>query len=184
MLVFAIVIILVGSIWFVLHLLAIRKYDRIRFAMYDYRREIMDLMRSNRIERLEVEDYRALRKTLERTNLVIEDFEKTRPNVFAFVEVLKRFGKRAYRADVLQERQKPAQNDEVKHQQSNFRKLLSWSVYYPMPFFFRNRNVLTCLMTLFGCRNKSPHAPKGGTYSDWLSRNVSNPLARDFSPKH
>jgi benzoyl-CoA reductase/2-hydroxyglutaryl-CoA dehydratase subunit BcrC/BadD/HgdB len=144
----------------------------------------MSLMRSDRFGQVDSDDYRTLRKTLDNANLVIDDYEKTHPSVLSFVHFLKSFWKKAYRADVQQRRQKLAQNEEIKHQQTNFRKLLSWSVYYNTPFLFRNPNILSAILSVFGCTRKGAVLKKTETYAEWVTRNVSNPLAKDFSPKH
>ena len=184
MLTSAIIIVILGAVWFVVRLWSIRKHDRVLHTMYDYRREITGLMRSDRFSQIDSDDYKTLRKTLDNANLVIDDFEKTNPSAWSFVYFLKSFGKKAYRADVQQSRQKLARNEEIQHQQNNFRKLLSWSVYYNTPIFFRNRNILSVILNVFGCSRKGAVMKKSETYSEWVTRNVSNPLAKDFSPKH
>lgn len=184
MLTAAIIIVILGAVWFTVRLWSIRKHDRVLHTMYDYRREIMSLMRSDRFGQVDSDDYRTLRKTLDNANLVIDDYEKTHPSALSFVHFLKSFWKKAYRADVQQRRQKLAQNEEIKHQQTNFRKLLSWSVYYNTPFLFRNPNILSAILSVFGCTRKGAVLKKTETYAEWVTRNVSNPLAKDFSPKH
>ena len=87
MLTSAIIIVILGAVWFAVRLWSIRKHDRVLHTMYDYRREIMSLMRTDRFEQVETEDYLTLRKTLDNANLVSEDFEKTDPNVFSFVHL-------------------------------------------------------------------------------------------------
>ncbi len=184
MLTLSIIIVILAALWFIARLWAIRKHDRVLHNMYDYRREVTGLMRSKRVEQINESDYKKLRKTLDNANIVIEDYEKRGPSLFSFYHTLIGFGKKAYRADVQQQRQDLAQNEEVKHQQTNFRKLLSWSVYYNTPYFFRNKNLLSVFLSLFGCSRKGSVLKKSETYSDWLERNVSSPLSKDFSPRH
>ena len=151
--------------------------------MYDYRREIMGLMRSDRLQqKVDQNDYRKLRRTLDNTNLVIEDFEKNKPSVFSFVRYIKHSGKQAFRADVRQSRLRLAKNEEVKGHQKNLKRLLSWSVYYRTPTFLRNKSLMTWLLVIFGCKkNTSSKVNTPLTYPEWVGQHVSNPLTKDFS---
>jgi len=183
MLILATIIVILGAIWLVTRLWAIRKHNRILYTMYNYRRDIMSLMRSDRIqENVDTNDYRKLRRTLDNANLVIEDFEKNEPSPVAFFQYIKHSGKQAFRADVRQSRLSLAENEEVKHQQKNLHRLLSWSVYYQTPAIFRNKSLVTFLLTAFGCQNnrkKKTQPPI--TYAEWVGTHVSSPLTKDFS---
>lgn len=184
MLILAIIIVIFGALWFIARLWAIRKHDRVLHNMYDFRREVTGLMRSKRFGQINATDYRKLRRTLDNANLVIEDYENTPASVFSFYHILKSFGKKAYRADVQQQRLDLANNEEIQHQQANLRKLLSWSVYYNTPFLFRNKNLLSVMLTVFGCTRKGSVVKRSETYAEWVERNVSSPLSKDFSARH
>ena len=183
MLIIATIIVIIGAIGLVIRLWSIRKHNRILYTMYDYRRDIMDLMRSDRIEtNVDKGDYRKLRRTLDNTNLVIDDFEKNKPSPIAFFKYIKHSGKQAFRADIRQQKLSLAENEEVKHQQNNLRRLLSWSVYYQTPALFRNKSLVTFLLTLFGCKNnRTTITQPKETYAEWIGTHVSNPLTKDFS---
>ena len=181
MLTASIILVLIGGIWFVARLWTVRKHNRILYTMYDYRREITSLMRSDRMSTsIDRNDYRKLRRTLDNTNLVIEDFEKNEPAFFDFIQYIQQSGKQAFRADVRQQRLSLAQNEEVKHHQKNLQRLLSWSVYYRTPMLFRNKPLLTFFLNLFGC-NRQKMATQKESYSEWMGRHVSQPLTKDFS---
>ena len=180
MLIIATIIVTLGAFWLLLQLWATYKHNRTLYTMYDYRREIMSLMRSDRIEQnIDKNDYRKLRRTLDNTNLVIEDFEKNRPSPWRFFNYIRHSGKQAFRADARQQRLPLADNEEVKHHQNNLRRLLSWSVYYQTPFIFRNKSLMTFLLTALGCKNKSTKPRE--TYAEWVGKHVSQPLTKDFS---
>ena len=183
MLFIATIIVIIGAVWLILRLWAIRKHNRILYTMYDYRREIMDLMRSDRIhDRVDKNDYRKLRRTLDNANLVIEDYERNQPSPVAFFKYIKQSGKQAFRADIRQSRLSLANNEEVKHQQKNLHRLLSWSVYYQTPAIFRNKSFLMFMLTLFGCKNnRKATAQPTTTYAEWVGTQVSNPRTKDFS---
>ena len=181
MLIASLILVLIGAAWFVARLWAVRKHNRILYTMYDYRRDITSLMRSDRLESsIDRNDYRKLRRTLDNANLVIDDFEKNRPSLFDFVKYIKHSGKQAFRADVRQQRLSLAQNEEVKHHQKNLQRLLSWSVYYRTPMLFRNKSLLMFFLNLFGC-NRQKIATQKESYSEWMGRHVSEPLTKDFS---
>lgn len=186
MLLLAIIAVIIGTTWFVAKLLAIRKHNQVLYAMYDFRREVTGLMRTERFKEKAIspQDYHKLRRTLDNANLVIDDFEKTAPDLYSFQYFLKSFGKKVYRADIRQKKLSLANNEEIKHQQNNLRKLFSWSVYHSTPLILRNKPLLSFLLQLFGCTRKEPILKKSETYSEWVERNVSAPLARDFSAEH
>lgn len=181
MLIAATIIVIFGAVWLLMRLWAIHKHNRTLYTMYDYRREIMSLLRSDRIgASVDKNDYRKLRRTLDNTNLVIDDFEKNEPSPFAFFSYIKQSGKQAFRADIRQKRLSLAENEEVKHQQKNLHRLLSWSVYYQTPAIFRNKSLVTGLLTVFGCKNNRNTPPKE-SYAEWVGTQVSQPLTKDFS---
>lgn len=181
MLIAATIIVIFGAIWLLLRLLAIHKHNRTLYTMYDYRREIMNLMRSDRIgENVDIEDYKKLRRTLDNTNLIIDDFERNKPSTFAFFTYINQSGKHAFRADIRQQRLSMAENEEVKHQQKNLHRLLSWSVYYQTPMIFRNKPLVTFFLRVFGYKTNRTTPPKQ-SYVEWVGIQVSQPVTKDFS---
>lgn len=181
MLLAATIIVIFGTVWLLLRLWAIHKHNHTLYTMYDYRRNIMELMRSDRMEEnVNKNDYRKLRRTLDNANLVIDDFEKNEPSPLAFFQYIKQSGKQAFRADIRQQRLSLAENEEVKHHQKNLHRLLSWSVYYQTPAIFRNKSLVTFLLTIFGCKTSRTTPPKE-SYAEWVGTQVSQPLTKDFS---